>query len=270
MSNNKNKKVNKKRNIFKIIIPLLTLVVVLIIIGIFVTGRNLSRQETVEKVIREKFFSDNITMKKLEKIMDTPMIPNFMFKGKDSFLRGTPDKKVVKSANLSKYEMEQKKYVERIENKVEKNTTYTIEANNGDLYFNIRPWGFYSYSYDVAKLSQSLIKMSSYDIDKLRDSNDNQYEIVSYKAKVKSMQLLDKYIDRYDNPNEIKQFIFYFDGTKPADNQYFSLYLNLAGVTSEMAVDTPEEESEHEEFINIVINDAIGDKSLDEEDPLGI
>lgn len=222
----------------------------------------LTHREEVESNIKNIFLSTNTTSKKINSIIgDSIMINNYIVLGEDSYLRSVPDTE----EDLTKYKGKQDIYAEKVETKYLNNTSYTIEEYGENLLFKIKPWYFALYSSDLQSLTLKLMIMAGVDLN-LVETNYNEYSVYEYKARIKSLIILDEYLDDYDNQDEILEFVFYYDGDVPSDNQYYSLYLNLVGVFS----DSVENDTNKEERVNTYLNTAISNGLVDEKNPLGI
>ena len=263
------KKNSKKTNNTKKYLPLIILIVIVIIgfLCVFINENKHINTKAQEKEIVdniEKYFlNKNTDSKKIFEIMDQKVATTYIMMGKGSFLRSTP----TSLENLSEYQQLQNKYVEKIENIILSNSKYKIVDNiDGDVYFDITPWYYDMYSSDLMHLSSRLMNMNG-------DINDpeknNNYKEEEYKARVKAMQILDKKIDNYYNDgSEVLRFIMFCDEDgKPIENQYLSLYFNLAGVTSKTAIMNQAAYEKQIKRIDSYIDEAIKSGLLDEKNP---
>lgn len=219
----------------------------------------------VENIINKYFISTDTTSNGINSVMgkDYDVITNYYIAvGKDSYMRYIPEN----IDNLDEYLKQQEIYSNRVESKYLDNIYYSVaELDDGSLFFKIKPWYFSQYAFDLSSLINQLLLMAGID-ENLIETNYDEYSIYEYKARVKSLMILDNYLDNYNNKDEIIEFVFYYDGDTPRENQYYSLYLNLIGATSEYFKNDIGKEKRVSEYLN----DAIKSGLVDMSDPLGL
>jgi len=269
MTNNKPK--NKKVGIelFLCIFTLIILVVILPSYFLIIKGKdsnttNLSKIDLVTSIINNKFLTTDSSLQEIEEVTEAKIISSYVALGKDGFLREQIDSE----EDLLSYEKAQNIYATNVENRILNGITYTVEEKeDGNLSFEIKPYYFSVYALDVNLLAEKLMDLA--DIERsLMNTDYNAYVIYQYKANIKAMQIIDKHLDYYDNKDETRYFTFYFENDKPAENQYFSLYFNLIGVTSDYMINTDEDKKQQEERINDYLETAIISGVVLKDDPL--
>lgn len=264
MKKNK-KKVNSK---IWLIFSIILIFVIGLILAIYVNEKekyaNLNRLEIVENNISKVFLTTETTLSDIEKVTEHDMTADFIALGEDGFLR----EKIDSDENISEYVSAQDVYASNVEDKCLNGISYIVSENEiGNLAFEIKPWYFKTYASDVLALATKLMTLEGLDVDSVVNG-DKAYDIYEYKAKVKAMQILDEHLDYYDNKDEVRSFTFYFEGNKPAENQYLSLYFNLIGVTSNYMINTDSDLKNQDIRVSEYLEEAITKGIIDVENPL--
>ena len=228
-----------------------------------------SNREVVENVIKDVFLTENTSQKKIENYFGNQTVKVFVAMGEDSYLRYIPPTFTEKNADYMKYETTQKKYAEKVEEKILNNTSYVISEyeENDNLQFRITPWYFAQYSSDLSYLKNKLLELSNIDPE-LVNTNYDKYSFYEYKARVKAMEIMDRYLVNYDNKDESLDFTFYYENGEPAVNQYLSLYFNLIGITSKYNVNSDEKIKEQVTRVDKYLDEAIDKKIVDKDNAL--
>jgi len=213
--------------------------------------KELTHKEEVEQILINYFLSKETSSDKIKSIMgDKFILNNYIVLGKDSYLRSVPGT----TDELKEYISIQEKYATNVEEKYLTGTSYTIEEQGENLIFHIKPWYFALYSSDLSHLANKLLEMTNFNFN-LMETDYEQYEVYVYKAKVKAMMIMDSYLENYQNQDEVIDFIFYYNDDTPAENQYFSLYLNLVGDTSKsMQMDSEYQTLQDERINQYIVN----------------
>ena len=258
----------KKKNKFnlKLLIGIVLLIFIIICVLFFANYKNddkkLTQEEEVLENIDKVFLNKDTNSEAIFKLMETKVATTYIMMGKGSFLRSTP--KVPE--NLNSYKKVQNKYVDKIENIILENSKYEItDTRDGNIYFDITPWYYDMYASDVMHLSSRLMKMNGVSNDPEKNTN---YSVDEYKSRVKAMQIIDRKLDNYYNTeNEVLHFKMFFVDGKPYENQYLSLYFNLAGVTSKTAIMNQAAYEKQTKRIDGYIDEAIKNGILDKNNP---
>lgn len=257
-----------KKTYFKFIL-FLTLIIFVAIIAYFMSDDEvveMSNVEVVENVISDVFLTTDTSLEEIEEITEHELNSIFIATGENGFLRET----IECNEDISKYKNMQNIYATKVEEKYINNTDYTVEElDNGNLFFQIKPYYFKTYASDVTVLASKLMKLAGVE-DDLIEKNYDSYKVYAYKANIKAMMIMDEYLDNYNNKDEVLPFTFYFDGNEPAENQYLSLYFNLIGVTSEYMINSDIEHEEQDIRVEQYLNSAIDRGLVNKDNPLGI
>jgi len=227
-------------------------------------------KETTE-VIENIYYSDTITIKQLEKQMNSPLVIDQVFSGPDSSLRLSPDASFIKKNNLISYKKEQDKYADIVEKEFKTKTKYSGKnTEEGNIIYTIKPWYFYNYSTDLGIMTNKLLEKAGFDTTDLYEwqkKNNNEFTLNYFKAQVIAMRILNEHLTDYDNKDEEVYFTMYFRNDIPLKDQYFTLYCNLSGETSKYS---PIKVSNYEmqvskkldNYINLAINKKLINKDI--------
>lgn len=261
-------KKTKKKVIICIIVIVVAIIAILALNIISETDDNsLTHLEKVENTIQDYFLTTDTSFAKIESITENILTNNYIALGENSFIRAT----VNSSEDLSSYKKVQEKYATIVEEKYLAGTSYEVEQQeDGNLSFEIKPWYFLLYSDDVSTLGSKLLNMTGINADSMLEEDYKTYEVWAYKAKVKAMTIINDYLEYYENRDEIRYFTFYFDGNKPLENQYLSLYYNLVGATSDCMLLNGDDLQGQDKRISEYLESAIEKGMLDTNNPLEV
>lgn len=215
----------------KIIVIVLILFLIILVINIDLFNKNYKTDpKKVKQEINtniELFLDKNATKKDLEKITGNQLSSAVIAIGKDSLAREKISEKLIKKYNLEEYAKKQEVYAENLETEILNNMEYKLtnsRMENNEVYQTVEIKGYYYglYSADLMELTSALI---------LKEKETNQ-DVRYYKAKIKAMEIMDKYLKDYVNEKEIKRVdIIYKNGKAKDSDELFSLLLNIEGMT---------------------------------------
>ena len=215
-----------KKILFIIVIAILIVIITFIVL-------NITKKENDKKPINEeKQLSDNIKntenlnkalmenskLSTLKKYVGTDISSDFVLVGDNSYLRLSPLESLIKKYDMENYLKAQKKYASKVENKIKNTFEYTIDNSLISVDgATVVPVTFKSYNYalyisDLQSLMNLLQDyLSQADKNKML-SNKEFLDITTYKLKVKSMEILDNYLNNYDNDEYVTREIIYEEG----------------------------------------------------------
>ena len=231
----------KKTKLFKVI-PILIVLVVALIIGISFKNSNERNKEVeknnvvtpsnVKETINKKFISKETTKKTIERTTGEPIANNEVYVGKDSFVSRKPETTFIKKHSLEAYEKLQAKYAPIVERRFLEGTSYTMsKEDDNTVIVTYKPWYFGAYSSDLQYMIESLITKVGVTKDDFYQAND-KYRVAEYKARVKSIYILNKYLSNYDNQNEEIKFTLKLKKGQITKNDLYSIYMNFNGSRS--------------------------------------
>ena len=152
--------------------------------------------------------------------------------GKDAYQNQQPSKEIVKKYKLEKYANEHKKLIKNLEEKIKNNFEVNIKKIQSDDMFKtnitIKTFYYLSYISDLMSLEGDILSKVGIRFDKELSEKE---QADKYKAKVKSMQIMDKYLDRYTNKDETISISLYFidEQSSKCINEIKWYLTNLAG-----------------------------------------
>lgn len=148
--------------------------------------------------------------------------------GEDSYQRQKPSEDIIEEYKLENYTLENDKLANNLEKAIKDNFQINIlkSSKNYNLFLikiNYKTFYYFDYISDLKTLENELLSRLN-----LISENDSSPETVAnkYKAKVKSMQILDKYLTDYINQDEQKSYDLYlFSGKSSNNTQEVEAYL---------------------------------------------
>lgn len=277
----------KNKKIIVVIIGLIILLIILIVPFIIFSNKkeNVNNQSITQEQMEEKINTINNNMNSrnpdLDKVSEEvgyEVDGTWTFLGSDSLYEFKLPENVKGNQNFKEYENAQEKYLTNMDKLINENFDYEIikhEVTEYSVIDTIRVKSFYGilYSLDQNTLMSEILKMAGYNPDEM--INNNEWQIAYYKAKIKSMQILNENINFYGNKDEYLTFELIYDITDDGlvcynCNNYFEL-LKASGSSK---VDMSSEESmnafyeEQNKRIQNYLNEAIESGMLDKNHPL--
>ena len=276
----------------KVIIVVGVIVLIVFIVGVTIFIKNnsktkngkldITQEEMEEKLntINENMTSRNPDLDKVSEEVGYEVEGTWSFLGPDSLYEFKLPDNVKDGKNYDDYEKLQDQFLKKIDKLVNDNFEYEIikhETMETSVIDTVRMRSFYAilYSMDQNSLMNEILKMGGYDPEKMM--TNNEWQIAYYKAKIKSMQILDKHIDFYSNKDEYVTFQVIYDMTDDGlvcynCNDYFELLKSY----SSSNVDMNSEESmnafyaEQDIRIQKYLNEAIESGMLDKDHPFDL
>ena len=277
----------KNKKIIVVIIGLIILLIILIVPFIIfsnkkenVNNQSITQEQMEEKIdiINDNMNSRNPDLDKVSEEVGYEVGGTWTFLGSDSLYEFKLPENVKGNQNFKEYENAQEKYLTNMDKLINENFDYEIikhEVTEYSVIDTIRVKSFYGilYSLDQNTLMSEILKMAGYNPDEM--INNNEWQIAYYKAKIKSMQILNENINFYGNKDEYLTFELIYDITDDGlvcynCNNYFEL-LKASGSSK---VDMSSEESmnafyeEQNKRIQNYLNEAIKSGMLDKNHPL--
>lgn len=277
----------KNKKIIVVIIGLIILLIILIVPFIIfsnkkenVNNQSITQEQMEEKIdiINDNMNSRNPDLDKVSEEVGYEVDGTWTFLGSDSLYEFKLPENVKGNQDFKEYENAQEKYLANMDELINENFDYEIikhEVTEYSVIDTIRLKAFYGilYSLDQNTLMSEILKMAGYNPDEM--INNNEWQIAYYKAKIKSMQILNENINFYGNKDEYLTFELIYDITDDGlvcynCNNYFEL-LKASGSSK---VDMSSEESmnafyeEQNKRIQNYLNEAIESGMLDKNHPL--
>lgn len=277
----------KNKKIIVVIIGLIILLIILIVPFIIfsnkkenVNNQSITQEQMEEKIdiINDNMNSRNPDLDKVSEEVGYEVDGTWTFLGSDSLYEFKLPENVKGNQNFKEYENAQEKYLTNMDKLINENFDYEIikhEVTEYSVIDTIRVKSFYGilYSLDQNTLMSEILKMAGYNPDEM--INNNEWQIAYYKAKIKSMQILNENINFYGNKDEYLTFELIYDITDDGlvcynCNNYFEL-LKASGSSK---VDMSSEESMNEFYeeqnkrIQNYLNKALESGMLDKNHPL--
>lgn len=150
--------------------------------------------------------------------------------------------------DLSEYEKAHDKYLAKLNKEVKNNLSYKIEKEekptsiSREQTVTIQSYKMYQYNLDFNAI-YSLLLDSTYGknevlltVDSMSNDEKAKFNVISYKAKVKTMEILNSQLKRYRNNDETKSVIIYYvniSSTKKAEWRVVNsleIYNHLSGI----------------------------------------
>ena len=196
-----------------------------------------------------------------------------IMQGNDSYLRERPANGVITDNNLLEYQKRQEKYASHLEQAIKDNLeityTKTEEVFDGRVVQHIEVLGYYYrlYIYDLSEITIRLLKYAGYDFQSL-DSN-TETEPLLYKSKIKGMEILNDYLQNYQNYEETKEFTVEYAGDSFSEIDITTLVMGINGsLYKKTDMSKKENINAQKKRIDKYREDAIELGTLDENNPL--
>ena len=240
-------KKNIKRIIFAVGI-ILIIVLVAILLLVFQNNNKEPKEEKwpekiTSKEIAEKYI-DNLsdliinggTKEEYTKAFGSAKVPQlYIMTGEYSSFRVTPSSKIIEEYNLKEYVDKQEELAKNLEKHIKDNFSYNIEGTvEEENYYSVlvsyKSYYYLNYSNDLNEIRNLLLTKAGYNLEENITEN-NQFIADSFKAKVKAADLLDNYLDSYNNSNEENSVYVRFDNREKASSfdNLQSYLINLNG-----------------------------------------
>lgn len=240
-----------KKNIKRIIIAvgiILIIVLVAILLLVFQNNNKEPKEEKwpekiTSKEIAEKYI-DNLsdliinggTKEEYTKAFGNAKVPQlYIMTGEYSSFRVTPSSKIIEEYNLKEYVDKQEELAKNLEKHIKDNFSYNIEGTvEEENYYSVlvsyKSYYYLNYSNDLNEIRNLLLTKAGYNLDENITEND-KFIADSFKAKVKAAELLDNYLDSYNNSNEENSVYVRFDNREKASSfdNLQSYLINLNG-----------------------------------------
>ena len=191
---------------------------------------NTTIEETIKKTIDNTYISKNTDKNKIKKETGQLLSYHDIYVGKDSFVSYKPSNEIIKKYNLEAYEKLQSKYAPIVEKRFIDGTSYKSEkVDEITIKYTFKPWYYEAYSSDLEYMIDTLLTKTG-DINKDDISQvTEKYIVYEYKARIKSIYILNKYLSNYDNKDEEFEFLLNVKDGKVSEEDQFSIYKNLSG-----------------------------------------
>lgn len=193
--------------------------------------------------------------------------------GDDSYLN---EKTTSRGINVDEWEQAQKTYSANVEAKIKEMFSYncdeTLKSDDGSTIVRVTIKSYYYFTYldDLDELTRLLLIKSGYKED--TDFAGNQSEkskAEQYKAKIKAMEIMDNYLDNYDNYYEYKTTeIITYPEQQSTNISYMQYLLDLIGYGYNIDFGSEKYLNERSQRINKYINESIELGVLDPNNPL--
>lgn len=257
------------------------LIIILVVVVILKPSKSSNEKIDNESIsskvdsFTEQVIDDTYTKKDIEKIVGQEISSMDLLVGKDSYLRNIP---VVSGEDISLYEKKLEEYAFNVESYIKENLDYKIDNvvetvdNQTLVNLTIKTYYYRWYLNDLIKLQNEIGKIAGYDYETLFDgkpSNDTKLHV--FKSKVKSMELLNDYLEDYVNDYEYLSVEIVYDLNDPkiTNASLMSYYLQLSGMNyKNKDFSTKEFQEEQSLKIQNIIDAAISNGTLDENNPL--
>lgn len=270
----------KKKKIIILIVLLITaLIVAYLVFAKSVQNETLETNKTPEEVKQEVesiinvLVDQNVTKKELSKKIDKEVSELEIMQGNDSLLMKKPKNMDIEANKLSDYAKVQKEYASRVEQAIKNNLeityTETEEVFDGRVVQHVDVLAYYYrlYVYDLSEITTRLLKYSGIDVQTLK--NNKESEILLYKAKIKSMELMDDYLYNYENYEETKTFTMEYSEKSFSQIDITTLVMGINGALyTKTDLSKPENIEAQKKRVNMYINNAISEGTLDTSNPL--
>lgn len=261
-------------------LPFVVTGIVLIAIGVLMAGRFIGKQYEEKAVLSEKEASEYIekitdaviygeTREKLVKLLyldDDQFIDSDIMSGPDMYLRQIPDKNVIAGEDISDYQEMADSLASHLEKKIQENLEYNIEgvADGGDYWgvlVSYRSYYYHAYLQDLAQVQSYLISLSGYKTDASGGEVSDEFQLASYKARIKAASILDSHLDDYVNTGETNQTYVNFNGKKAKNSSkdFMSYFMNLAGYSYQFQgnIQTSDQVQQYLVDVNLDANNAL-------------
>lgn len=238
----------KKRNI---IITVIIIAIILITAGLIIyftdNNSNTKKEPEIKEMTNdearnyvEKLTDVIINGSSKEELMDVlktdQILDTDIMTGEDMYLLQKPDERLVNKYKLDDYVETSKKLAERLESAIQNNFEYTIkDVIEVDDYITVqisyKTYYYVAYINDLSRIQTELLIKAGYDLENGADSE--QYQVDTYKAKIKAASILDSYLDNYNNENEMKETVvsYHNKNIEDSSDEFKSYLINLTGFT---------------------------------------
>ena len=230
----------------KISLVLIIIIILCIFIESFFLGTSKKENNPIDvkKVqtdimnnVNNTFISPDSTIKDIEKVLGYQTINSTYIVGKDSYIRESLSKEIIKKYKLEDYAARQEQYYKRIEKEYLENLKVTLGQtgiyNGEDVHQEVKIVSFYygMYIADLIEL-ESILVSEKINNDTLDIQAGSKEEAEYYKCRVDAMGILDKHFDTYVNrEEEVSVEIIYKDGQPKNSDEAFTLLCGITGVT---------------------------------------
>lgn len=179
---------------------------------------DVTKEEMEEKIntINDNMLSRDADLDAVSEAVGYEVDGTWSFLGPDSLYEFKLPDNVKNGESYKEYEKLQDEFLEKLDQLVNQNFQYEIinhQTTEYSVIDTVRVKAFYGilYSMDQNALMNKILVMGGYDPDKML--TNNEWQIAYYKAKIKSMQILNQHIDFYSNNNEYITFDIIYDMT---------------------------------------------------------
>ena len=226
-------------------------------------------EEKSKQIIDTNYLSQDTDKKTIEELTGQTLSYHDIYVGKDSFVSYKPSSDFIKQNHLEDYEKLQAKYAPIVEKRFIDGTSYTIKKDNNTLIYTFKPWYYGAYSSDLKYMINYLLKESNEVSQEDMENATDKYKIYEYKARAKSLYILNKYLSNYDNQDEEFEFVLELQDGKISQEDQYSIYMNLQGNRSEKVPGSNNTEAVAQRT-NTYINEAKNSGIIDSKDVLSI
>lgn len=240
-------KVNIKR-----VIAIVAIILLITLITVLLTLFQNKKQETKAEKWPEKISSkeqaetyvDNLSdliinggnKKEYEEAFGNSNIPQiYIMTGENSPFREKPSDKLINKYNLEKYVKKQEELAKNLEQHIKENFSYKIEGTvEEETYLSVlvtyKSYYYLNYSKDLGQIQMQLLAKAGYNLEENIVEN-NKFIVDSFKAKIKAAELLNDYLDKYNNNSETNTiYIKFINKEKKSSFDNLQSYLiNLNG-----------------------------------------
>ena len=239
-------------NTNRIIVVVAVVLIIVLAAALLITFQHNKPKEEKEEKWPEKITSKEVAEKYIDNLSDLIInggtkeeytkafgnanIPQiYIMTGENSSFRAKPSSKIIEEYNLEKYVDKQEELATNLEKHIQDNFSYNIEGTVDDeTYFsvlvNYKSYYYLNYSNDLSEIQGQLLTKAGYNLEENITEND-KFIADSYKAKVKAAELLDSYLDNYNNSNEENTIYVKFTNKEKASSfdDLQSYLINLNG-----------------------------------------
>ena len=224
------------------IITILVILIIAIVVGVSfklsndkgnkIKDNNTPTLSDATNFINTNFISQKTERKQIESITGMKISYNKVYVGKDSFVSYKPTSTFIKKYNLEEYEKLQAKYAPKVEEKILSQTTYSYKREDNFVTFTFKPWYYGAYSSDLQYMIESFLNATGEITKEDFSKATEKYNLNEYKARVKSIYILNQYLDDYDNQDETFDFTLELNQDKISNADLYSIFMNLGGYSS--------------------------------------
>lgn len=224
-------------------------------------------QEELNELV-DVLFSSDVSKEKLEKLVGSNIPSEYVYYGKDAYLRNIgSDFKDVEA-----YHKKRNEYAKQLENYIKDNFAFEIleyiVSDDGAIVqtSTYRTYYYVSFIKDLQSLTSELYKYSDLDMEELVMREPTSAEQVKmYKLRIKALEIMSNYFENYVNDEETVEYtLIYRKENGKLRNDYYSLLINFAG---EMYKNEKISDTNRNVRINSYISEAISSGQLDTSNP---